>query len=134
MTNTNKFWKGILFGALAGGALSLLDKQTRIAMNANCRKASSSISYMIKHPKEVTEQVIEVANKIRVTVEDVSEDIHYLTEKIEEIREVTPQVVEIVKETKEAFTNKGHDSEQQNGRSLDHQMETESLYGKRNLQ
>lgn len=134
MTNTNKFWKGILFGALAGGALSLLDKPTRTAMNANCQKAGSNLSYMIKHPKEMTDQVKEVANKIRATVEDVSEDFTYLTEKIEEIREVTPQVVEIVKETKEVFTNKGHDSKKENGRSLDHQMETESLYGKRNLQ
>ena len=34
----NLFLKGIVYGAIAGGALSLLDKQTRQAMKVNVKK------------------------------------------------------------------------------------------------
>lgn len=150
MAGTSKFWKGVLYGAIAGGAVTLLDKQTRQSVTESCRKAGNNISYMIKHPDEVTEQVKDVTGKIRSTIHNVTEEFNYVTSKIEEIREMAPQVAEIVKETKDAFIlpdktpnesggnvieyPNGKTTEQSNGRALDHQMETESLYGKRNLQ
>jgi gas vesicle protein len=100
----NLFLKGIFYGALAGGALSLLDKKTRQDMKVNVKKAYEQISYVARHPGEITENVKETAEKIRNTIEQVSEDISYITGKVDELRELTPQVKEVIKETKSTFS------------------------------
>ncbi|MFB3161980.1 YtxH domain-containing protein [Neobacillus sp. 179-C4.2 HS] len=100
----NLFFKGIIYGALAGGALSLLDKKTRQDMKVNVKKAYEQVSYVVRHPGEITENVKETAEKLRNTIEQVSEDISYITEKVDELRELTPQVKEVIKETKSTFS------------------------------
>jgi gas vesicle protein len=106
MSKSNKFWKGMLWGALAGGAISLLDRQTRQAMKENCRKAADNVMYVIKNPGEITDQVKESALKIKTTVEEVGEDLSYIAGKVEELRETTPQVAKMLKETKETLTKR----------------------------
>ncbi|MDZ5473533.1 YtxH domain-containing protein [Bacillus sp. 31A1R] len=101
----NRFWKGVFFGAIAGGAVALLDRETRQAVVENCKKTSSDVSYYIKNPNEMVEQVRETTQKIKTTFEQVSEDVSFIAEKVDELREVTPAVAGIVKETKEAFTH-----------------------------
>ncbi|MEH7417896.1 YtxH domain-containing protein [Neobacillus drentensis] len=109
MTRKNQFWKGLLLGAIAGGALSLLDKDTRETMKENVKKTSGKIGYIIRHPDEVTETVRGTAAKLKSTFETVSDDISFITEKVEELRELTPQVTEILKETKETFIENDED-------------------------
>jgi gas vesicle protein len=99
---SNKFWKGMLWGALAGGAVSLFDKDTRLVMKGHCQKASE----MIKNPGETYDQLKDAVIKIKTVVEQVNEDLSYISEKVEELRESTPQVANIIKETKEAFSKK----------------------------
>ncbi|WP_045524413.1 YtxH domain-containing protein [Neobacillus niacini] len=101
----NLFLKGIFYGALAGGALSLLDKKTRQDMKVNVKRAYEQVNYVVRHPREITENVKETAEKIRNTIEQVSEDISYITGKVDELRELTPQVKEMVKETKNTFSH-----------------------------
>jgi gas vesicle protein len=111
MTRKNQFWKGMLLGAIAGGALSLFDKGTREAMKENAIKTSSKVGYIMRHPDEVSEKVKGTAAKIKSTFETVSEDITFITEKVEELRELTPQVTEIIKETKETFVTVNDEDE-----------------------
>ncbi|WP_442598072.1 YtxH domain-containing protein [Neobacillus sp. D3-1R] len=112
MGNTNKFWKGMVAGAVAGAALSLLDRETRQAVGEKCSKASKSISYVLTHPKEIATNIKEKTNEWKSTVQQMNEDFTYIMDKIEEVRELTPEVTEMVKETKEAFYkgNKEEDS------------------------
>ena len=104
MTRKNQFWKGMLIGAIAGGAISLLDKQTREAMKENVQKTSSKVAYIVRNPGEISEKVKGTAAKIKTTFDQVSEDISYITDKVEELKELTPQVTDILKETKDSFT------------------------------
>jgi gas vesicle protein len=104
MSNLKKFWKGMLWGALAGGAITLLDKDTRDAMKENCQKATKSVSHLIKNPGEFTNQVKETAIKLKTTVEEIGEDISFIASKVEELKETTPQVTKMLKETKDTFT------------------------------
>lgn len=106
----NKFWKGMLYGALAGGALSLFDKNTRQIMKKNVSKVYQQVSYVVQHPREISDQVKETAEKFRTTFEQVSEDISYITGKVDELRELTPQVKEIVKDTKGTFSKNDDDA------------------------
>lgn len=106
----NQFWKGMLYGAIAGGALSLFDKDTRHIMKKNVSKVYQQVSYIVRHPGEISDQVKETAEKLKTTFEQVSEDIYYITGKVDELRELTPQVKEIVKDTKDTFSKNDDDA------------------------
>lgn len=109
MTNTNKFWKGVLWGALAGGAVSLLDKQTRLAMKEHGCQTAEKISDMVRKPEKITNRVKEKTGQFKTMMKEVSEDISYISEKVKELRDTTPKVMEIVKETKETFKKNDDD-------------------------
>lgn len=96
----------MLLGALAGGAISLLDRQTRQAMKQNCQKAADSVKYVIKNPGEITDQLKEKALRFKTTVEEVGEDLSYIAGKVEELKETTPQVAKMLKETKDTLSKK----------------------------
>lgn len=104
MGNTNRFWKGMFAGAVAGAALSLLDSETRQAVGEKCGKVTKNISYALTHPKEIATNIKEKTNDLRKTVHQMNEDLNYIVKKIEEIRDLTPEVTELVKETKEVFS------------------------------
>lgn len=103
MGEARNFWKGIILGALAGGAISLLDKPTRNAVASNCKKATKSVAHMIQNPGEVVDKVKTTSEQVRQTIEQVSDDIFFIKEKVEELTEATPHVVNVVKETKDVF-------------------------------
>ncbi|WP_077210882.1 YtxH domain-containing protein [Bacillus dakarensis] len=103
MGSQNKFFKGILMGAIAGGAISLLDRETRKSVVESCKKGTKEVSYYLSHPTEMAEQIRDKTSKLRTTVAQVSEDVTYIAEKVEELREVTPSVAGLVKDTREAF-------------------------------
>ena len=94
---------GMFLGAMAGGAVSLLEKSTRQAVKEDFSKVSSSVAYVVKNPNEFIEDIKETANKVRTTVEQVTEDVAFITEKVEEIKDVPPQITELVKGTKESL-------------------------------
>ncbi|MCQ6275204.1 YtxH domain-containing protein [Bacillus sp. V3B] len=102
MSNT-KFWKGVVLGAIAGGALSLLDRTTRYTVIGNCQKTTGKMKYYAKHPQEAVNCVKESTRKICSTMEEVGEEIAFISEKIEELKEIKPQVADLVKDTKEVF-------------------------------
>jgi gas vesicle protein len=108
MSNT-KFWKGVLLGAIAGGALSLLDRTTRYTVIGNCQRTTGKIKYYAKHPQEAVDCVKESTRKIRSTMEEVGEEVAFITEKIEELKEITPQAIHLIKDTKEAFVENPYD-------------------------
>lgn len=103
MGSTKKFWQGMLIGAIAGGAVSLFHRETRQAVMENCKKGARTVSYYAKHPGELSDQILETAQSLRHTVEQVSEDVSFIAEKVEELKEVGPSVKGLVKDTKEAF-------------------------------
>ncbi|WP_316570124.1 YtxH domain-containing protein [Neobacillus sp. YIM B06451] len=106
MAGTSKFWKAIALGALAGGAISLFNKETRKAVFEGAKKTSSNLTYAMKNPHEITNSIREAAKKIQNTVEQMNDDIAYIAGKVDELRGTTPQLVGILKETKEAFAKK----------------------------
>jgi gas vesicle protein len=103
MGSSKKFWMGMLLGAIAGGAVTLLEKSTRQAVKEDFSKVSSEVAYVIKNPNEFIEDLKETANKVRITVEQVTEDVAFITEKVEEIKDVPPQITELVRGTKESL-------------------------------
>jgi gas vesicle protein len=104
MTRKNQFWKGMFFGALAGGVVTLLDKDTREAMKENVKKVSGVVSDVVRNPGEMADKVKGTAAKLKTTFEQVGEDISFIVEKVDELRELTPKVTDAIKETKDTLS------------------------------
>ncbi|AVX06555.1 MULTISPECIES: hypothetical protein [Priestia] len=111
MGKRNKLVEGIVIGAIIGGAVSLFDKETRSSVIQGSKKLKAKTTTLIQHPELVTDTVKEKYETIRTTIEQVSEDVSFVAGKVEKLKETTPQVMEIVNDTKEAFVEKYGDEQ-----------------------
>ncbi|MGG2090382.1 YtxH domain-containing protein [Priestia aryabhattai] len=111
MGKRNKLVEGIVIGAIIGGAVSLFDKETRSSVIQGSKKLKDKTKTLIQQPELVTDTVKEKYETIRTTIEQVSEDVSFVAGKVEKLKETTPQVMEIVNDTKEAFVEKYGDEQ-----------------------
>ncbi|MEH6981233.1 YtxH domain-containing protein [Priestia megaterium] len=111
MGKRNKLVEGIVIGAIIGGAVSLFDKETRTSVIQGSKKLKDKTTTLIQHPELVTDTVKEKYETIRTTIEQVSEDVSFVAGKVEKLKETTPQVMEIVNDTKEVFVEKYGDGQ-----------------------
>jgi len=102
-------FQGAVLGSLIGVSLSLIDKQTRKNSLQNMKKIKSSVTDL----DQLTASVTTTSEKLKTTAEKVSEDAAFILEKLEELKQVTPAVASIVKETKEAFYHGGKEPRKQ---------------------
>lgn len=100
----NKLGKYIFFGALAGGLISLCDRATREQVQKKSRKFTSDIRYYSRHPDIVKLMIQKKTEKYQSIYEQVANDASYFKGKIDELKELSPQVKELVVDTKDAFT------------------------------
>lgn len=105
--STKKFWQGMFIGALVGGAISLFDRTTREAVKEASKQTMSKTVHYIKHPNEAVETVKTKTEQIRQSLEEISDDVSFIVGKVGELKEMTPQVTNLVTETKDTFTKKG---------------------------
>lgn len=100
----NKFGMYILFGALLGGAVSLLDGSTRRQVVSKSKKMVSNITFYSKNPDILKSKAQEKAEKYQSIYEQFADDASFLKEKVDELKQLTPQVKELVVDTKDTFT------------------------------
>lgn len=105
----NKLWKGILIGAVVGGVVALVDKDTRTLVGEKTRSAGTKCQGYVKHPSEAI-------HNLRVSYESFSsqinkgvEDLLELLQKAEsmlntvgEINQEVKQQLKAVDDSKEA--------------------------------
>lgn len=111
MGKRNKLVEGMVIGAIIGGAVSLFDKETRSSVIQGSKKLKDKTKTLIQHSELVTDTVKEKYETIRTTIEQVSEDVSFVAGKVEKLKETTPQAMEIVNDTKEAFVEKYGDEQ-----------------------
>ena len=97
----NKLLQGIIIGALAGAAISMLDRSTRESVIACSKKRYHQVKDLVENPEQVIEQVRETSDKIKSTIESITEDVAFITNQVEVLRDIPQQVVTAVRETKE---------------------------------
>ncbi|MGN1400346.1 MAG: YtxH domain-containing protein [Bacillus sp. (in: firmicutes)] len=101
----NRLMQGVLVGALAGAAISMLDRDTRESVMNGCKNSYKRTKTLIQNPEYTVGNLKEKTNRIKHTVESITEDVMYISGKLQEIKDVPPQVASVVKETKEAFVD-----------------------------
>jgi gas vesicle protein len=106
MTKRNKMVEGMLIGAVIGAAISLFDKETRESFLHTSKRVSKKTVDVLRNPQGYTELVKDQFNTVRTTIEQVAEDVRIVTSKVNEIVETTPELVDAVKDTKDAIIHK----------------------------
>lgn len=101
----SKFIKGMFVGAIAGAGLSLLDRATREDVKYRLKTVSYDVKYYSKNREDFKLKLQEKADKIQTVYNQFSQDAQYITGKVEEIKELSPQVKTLVSETKDAFVH-----------------------------
>ncbi|WP_419959659.1 YtxH domain-containing protein [Psychrobacillus sp. BM2] len=100
----NKFVKGIIYGAVVGGALTMLDRKTRDSVMNKTRYIRNEIQYYSKNREELKTNIEQQVAKWKSVYDQFSSDATYLTEKVKEAKEITPQVKTILTDTKDTFS------------------------------
>ena len=101
----NKFGQYILLGALAGAVVSLCDRSTRKQVITKSRGLVSNIRFYTSHPDVLKSKVQEKTEKYQSIYEQFSSDATYLKGKVDELKQLSPQVKEMVIDTKDAFSD-----------------------------
>lgn len=98
----SKLWKGIIIGAIAGAAISMLDRHTRESAVACAKKGAKAAYNVVENPEIITDKIKATSVKVRETIESVTEDVAVIANQVELLKDIPPQVAAVVKETKEA--------------------------------
>ncbi|TQR19327.1 YtxH domain-containing protein [Psychrobacillus vulpis] len=99
----SKLLKGIVYGALVGGALTMMDRKTRDSVASKTRYVGNQIQYYCKNRQELKTTIEEQVTKWKSLYDQFASDATYLSQKVNEVKEITPQVKTLLTETKDAF-------------------------------
>lgn len=99
----NKLMTGLLVGAAVGIIVSLLDRNTRNDVIQKSKKASDNAKYYASNRDELVQAFQQQAERAQNLYSRISEDASYVGSKVNELKEMSPQVKEMALETKEAF-------------------------------
>ena len=100
----SKLGKFIVMGALAGALISLCDRATREHVTYKSKSFMYDVRYYSKNPDVVKSKLQVQAEKYQSIYEQIANDATYFKSKIDELKELSPQVKELVVDTKDAFT------------------------------
>ncbi|MEW9500746.1 YtxH domain-containing protein [Jeotgalibacillus marinus] len=128
----NKFSTGIILGAIIGGAVSLLDRETRRQTFDTAKKSGQAISYYSTNPRELSDKIQAKVEQLKGTVDQIQDDYEFLSSKYNEVKDMTPQLQNILTETKETFESSGENYKQVFSEDQDGKGENENLFNQRN--
>ncbi|MEK4031086.1 hypothetical protein MKZ02_21510 [Pseudobacillus sp. FSL P4-0506] len=94
-----KFFTKVGIGAAIGGAIALMDRQTREEM----KEWAIYLFEMAKDPESLSASSKEIVNRAKETAQQISEDVSYIRGKVDSLRDLTPEVKDLVDETKSTF-------------------------------
>ncbi|MBT2572451.1 hypothetical protein J7E26_00505 [Bacillus sp. ISL-51] len=98
--------KAMLIGAAAGGALSLLHKPTREACARSMQVCKERVKLYRSDSALLREDAAAKIAEAKKIANTLSNDLDFLNRQITELKQTTPKVIELLKETKEHFSKK----------------------------
>ncbi len=87
----NIFFKGVFLGALVGGAVTLLHKETRKEVTDVSKKTVQKIKHVVCHPIETVEQIQSQVNEFINSIEEITDDIKEINDRIHHIKNSVPK-------------------------------------------
>lgn len=99
----SKFGQFMIAGALIGAAVSLFDRTTREQVTKKSKNLVAEIGFYSKNPDVFKLKIQEKTEKVRTLYEQLAGDASYIKAQVEELKTLTPQVKELVMDTKDTF-------------------------------
>jgi len=99
----SKFGKFVIWGALVGAVVSMFDRSTREHVRKRSKDLTFEINFYSKNPDVLKGKLQEKSEKYKTLYEQLAGDVSYIKSQVEELKILTPQVKELVKDTKDAF-------------------------------
>lgn len=87
MGDHNKLVRGMIYGAAFGAVISLLDRETREKTVNQVKDCSKKVWNYGKNPSELIDNISHKISATRHKIEEVSDDIAFIVEKVNEIKE-----------------------------------------------
>ena len=107
----SKLLQGILIGAIAGAAISMLDQQARATTMECGKKSYQKVRHIVENPEIVINKVNDTRNQVKSSFNSIKEDVLSISDQINALMEISPQVASVVKESKEAILEVTQSSE-----------------------
>lgn len=104
MNNERLMLKGIFLGVAAGAALSSLHKPTRQACGMRWLTCKHKLSLYKSNPELLKNTVITKVDEAKKLAQTLSKEVDFVNKQVKELKKTTPQVMELVQQTKEHFT------------------------------
>ncbi|MBK3495793.1 YtxH domain-containing protein [Viridibacillus sp. YIM B01967] len=111
---TNKLFVGIAIGAFTGAAISMLDRTTRNNTVNTVKNIAEDVQYYAKNRDELAEKVQIKVEKYQSLYNTFTTEKDYYLEKINEIQSFSPQVKNLLTDTKNAFVSPKEEEEDPN--------------------
>ena len=108
----SKFFKGIVLGAMVGGALTLLDKNVRKEMVRYGKNAGRQIKNAVINPTETIDAIHGKVTVFRQSLADLNEDVQFIIEKANEMKKLSKETIHVLSEAKDSST--GEEAQIQN--------------------
>lgn len=102
---------GVLAGAAVGGAIALLDRETREKTVQKASNLKTDVQYLYYNRGEVKEKAQGKFSKVQGLIENVLENKEFYLEKFAELKESTPKLAAQFQQTKEAFSKENNEEE-----------------------
>jgi gas vesicle protein len=97
----SKLWKGVFAGAVIGGALMLLDRDTREYVGSKSRSVGSSCKGYVTHPSEAIHSIRVnyeyLSSRINKSIEDLIEILNKAEEMLNRVGEINQEVEQQLK-------------------------------------
>lgn len=105
MEKKNSIVKDIAIGVAVGAAMTMLRKENREKFASNARRAKTKMIEIREHATPLKDRVKEGVQTVGTKGREMA-DLKIVKEKVDEIRKLTPAVVETLKETRDIFNKK----------------------------
>lgn len=96
--SAHKFLKGIIYGAIMGGAVTLLDKDVRNQVFTEGKRWTNQVKNIVTNPQEKIEQIGNKISLVQQSFHQLTEDVQFLADKALEIKELGEKTVQTLKE------------------------------------
>lgn len=100
----SKLVKSMIAGAVIGAAISLLDRKTREHTMNSLKKAKDTAQYYAAHRDELQQIIEEKMNQVQKLYATTQDNVGFIKDKIDEVKEIPVAVQDIVDETKTTFS------------------------------
>lgn len=100
----SKLVRSMIAGALIGAALSMLDPKTREHTIKGMKKAKDTVQYYATHREELQQIIEQKMAQVQKLYETTQDNVSFIKDKIDEVKEIPIAVQDIMDETKTTFT------------------------------